>query len=273
MKGEVRQDMFKRFLAAALSALLFLQALPLEALADGERFLISEAELEAAVALSGLDEDAAGWHDGMTPSENMNAAQIAGYLERLIEHDLKGLMDTAQDVEKALADLLLSDPQRYAELTSGNGSLAQLDSLTANLRAMMDDLSYDHDELVAQSDYIYTNRNAPFNAEYSEKERIQYGRSIREASETIRAIIPAVVQHYPSWEQSLAEWRAAGRRHDGAPCLRQRSVPADHAAAAALSRTGKDPFPGCTGHSRPGLHPHAAAVRRYGRARHEDHRA
>lgn len=58
---------------------------------------------------------------------------------------------------------------------------------------MMDDLSYDHDELVAQSDYIYTNRNAPFNAEYSEKERIQYGRSIREASETIRAIIPAVV--------------------------------------------------------------------------------
>ena len=87
--------MFKRFLAAALSALLFLQALPLEALADGERFLISEAELEAAVALSGLDEDAAGWHDGMTPSENMNAAQIAGYLERLIEHDLKGLMDTA----------------------------------------------------------------------------------------------------------------------------------------------------------------------------------
>ena len=35
MKGEVRQDMFKRFLAAALSALLFLQALPLEALADG----------------------------------------------------------------------------------------------------------------------------------------------------------------------------------------------------------------------------------------------
>ena len=48
MKGEVRQDMFKRFLAAALSALLFLQALPLEALADGERFLISEAELEAA---------------------------------------------------------------------------------------------------------------------------------------------------------------------------------------------------------------------------------
>ena len=70
MKGEVRQDMFKRFLAAALSALLFLQALPLEALADGERFLISEA----AVALSGLDEDAAGWHDGMTPSENMNAA-------------------------------------------------------------------------------------------------------------------------------------------------------------------------------------------------------
>ena len=208
MKGEVRQDMFKRFLAAALSALLFLQALPLEALADGERFLISEAELEAAVALSGLDEDAAGWHDGMTPSENMNAAQIAGYLERLIEHDLKGLMDTAQDVEKALADLLLSDPQRYAELTSGNGSLAQLDSLTANLRAMMDDLSYDHDELVAQSDYIYTNRNAPFNAEYCEKERIQYGRSIREASETIRAIIPAVVQHYPAWEQSLAEWRA-----------------------------------------------------------------
>ena len=157
--------MFKRFLAAALSALLFLQALPLEALADGERFLISEAKLEAAVALSGLDEDAAGWHDGMTPSENMNAAQIAGYLERLIEHDLKGLMDTAQDVEKALADLLLSDPQRYAELTSGNGALAQLDSLTANLRAMMDDLSYDHDELVAQSDYIYTNRNAPFNAE------------------------------------------------------------------------------------------------------------
>ena len=56
--------MFKRFLAAALSALLFLQALPLEALADGECFLISEA----AVALSGLDEDAAGWHDGMTPS-------------------------------------------------------------------------------------------------------------------------------------------------------------------------------------------------------------
>ena len=101
--------------------------------------------------------------------------------------------------------------QRYAELTSGNGSLAQLDSLTANLRAMMDDLSYDHDELVAQSDYIYTNRNAPFNAEYSEKERIQYGRSIREASETIRAIIPAVVQHYPSWEQSLARWYSAVR--------------------------------------------------------------
>ena len=73
---------------------------------------------------------------------------------------------------------------------------------------MMDDLSYDHDELVAQSDYIYTNRNAPFDAEYCEKERIQYGRSIREASETIRAIIPAVVQHYPAWEQSLAEWRA-----------------------------------------------------------------
>ena len=44
--------MFKRFLAAALSALLFLQALPLEALADGERFLISEAELEAAVSLA-----------------------------------------------------------------------------------------------------------------------------------------------------------------------------------------------------------------------------
>ena len=129
MKGEVRQDMFKRFLAAALSALLFLQALPLEALADGERFLISEAELEAAVALSGLDEDAAGWHDGMTPSENMNAAQIAGYLERLIEHDLKGLMDTAQDVEKPWPTFCSATP---SATPSSRPAMGRLPSWTAS---------------------------------------------------------------------------------------------------------------------------------------------
>ena len=140
---------------------------------------------------------------------------------------------------------------------------------------MMDDLSYDHDELVAQSDYIYTNRNAPFNAEYSEKERIQYGRSIREASETIRAIIPAVVQHYPSWEQSLAEWRAL--LGAGTTELRASASDLSQLTTQLLQpspvHTGKDPFPGCTGHSRPRLHPHAAVVRRHGRARHEDHRA
>lgn len=76
-----------------------------------------------------------------------------------------------------------------------------------------------------------------------------------------------MVQHYPSWEQSLAEWRALL----GAGTTELRASASD---LSQLTTQLLQPSPvqertlsrDALGHSRPRLHPHAAVVRRHGRA-------
>ncbi|MDO4740492.1 MAG: LPXTG cell wall anchor domain-containing protein [Eubacteriales bacterium] len=184
---------------------LFVQQLPTTALADAQRFLLSPEQLNAAVALTGLSEGAAGWHKGMTPSEHMNAAQVAGYLQELIGHDLDGLTATLQDVEVDLYLFEQNHPEDYRRLVSSN-SLLQLGELSSEMRAMTDELTYHYDELVAHSHYIYANREKLYDAGYSEKERIQYSRRIEEAYDAIREIIPLVVQNHRLWEQEMVQW-------------------------------------------------------------------
>ena len=67
--------------------------------------MITAEELAEAWALTGLDENAAAYHEGMEADGAMNAMQLAGWLDSLLDQEMNTLGNIHADLEQALAEM------------------------------------------------------------------------------------------------------------------------------------------------------------------------
>lgn len=191
----------KRLLCAFLCALLALQSLPMEALADSSSLILSAEELNAAIRQAGFGEDAAPYHAGMRASRVMTANQAVELLTELIEHDMDSLLNAAQDIEvRAVAEGMAdSDP-----------AMVYLRGLRTDMSALMDRLIFMRDELNAYGRYIGNNQHILTDPDYRDKERVQYSLRVREAQDKMDAYLAGIASPsgYPLWTQQIRQWRA-----------------------------------------------------------------
>ncbi len=190
----------KRWISLFLSILLMLQTLPVEALADTSHLILTPQELQAAIALTGLADDAAPYHAGMRASTAMNASQAIELLDQMIQHDLRGVMNTAND-------LLVKASQEG--ISENHPGLVKLRAIHAEMGSLMERLNHLYDRLNTYSNYIVNNQHILTDSDFTEKDRVQYSKRVRETRDEILALLPdEVVNGDPIWRNQISMWGA-----------------------------------------------------------------
>ena len=115
----------KKGLTILTALVILITSLPMSAMAAGG--LISSEDLTAAVLLTGQDEDASGFHAGMTIDETLSARQLIFWLEDVLENEVHSLENHYEDMENKLYSVSQEDPAKYQKLTTGlYGKLPEL---------------------------------------------------------------------------------------------------------------------------------------------------
>ena len=107
----------KKGLTILTALVILITSLPMSAMAAGG--LISSEDLTAAVLLTGQDEDASGFHAGMTIDETLSARQLIFWLEDVLENEVHSLENHYEDMENKLYSVSQEDPAKYQKLTTG----------------------------------------------------------------------------------------------------------------------------------------------------------
>ena len=94
---------WKRIISLLLAAVLLVNA-SASALADTPH-VMTQTELEAAWALTGLDENAAQYREGMAFSEHMNAQQLKCWLDELLDEEVAGIKHLYSELETTLYEI------------------------------------------------------------------------------------------------------------------------------------------------------------------------
>ncbi len=190
----------KRWISIFLSILLMVQTLPLEALADTSHLILTPQELQAAIALTGLSDDAAPYHAGMRASSAMNASQAIELLDQVISHDLNGVMNTAND-------LLVKAAQEG--IPDNHPGLVKLHAIYAEMSRLKERLNHLYDRLNTYGNYIVNNQHILTDPEFTTKDRVQYSKRVRETRDEILALLPnEVVNGEPLWRNQISLWGA-----------------------------------------------------------------
>ena len=80
--------MMKKLVSLLLACVFLWQAMPMNGLAESVNPLPTAQELSAAVALTGLSDEAPGYHDGMAPDYSMTAQQLTGWIREFQKNNL-----------------------------------------------------------------------------------------------------------------------------------------------------------------------------------------
>ena len=190
----------KRFLSVVLMILLLVQALPAEALAATGGTLSAQA-LASARDLAGVNEDAGVYHTGMPLSAAMNAGQLVGWLEDVMENELHSVGHMTGRVAVALEDMRRNDPgsvdasmrQRCLELQ------VAAEDLRETLRFYKDRLEENAAMIRESSDLMQSDMVYDF-------EVARYSQRILGASRAIGEIRDDILLNADGWQAQIAGW-------------------------------------------------------------------
>ncbi|MDD6050259.1 MAG: hypothetical protein PUC00_03150 [Clostridiales bacterium] len=204
----------KRICSMILVLALLCQLLPVQALAQAGLELPSASELAAARALTGLAEDAPGYHAGMSVSTAMNAMQLSGWLDELLDNEMYSLQSAYQNIQTTLERMKTEDPNYYGIMTDTPNNrqyLPRIESLHHQSEELREELSFYSHRLTEQSYVIDSMMDRLSSDEYSETEKARAARKLESAAETIREIRETVVQNAADWEKKIDRWMSVLR--------------------------------------------------------------
>ena len=190
----------KKVFSFVLSFLLFIQALPWQALAEEEAFAndqdngITSQQLSAALALAGLEEGAPAWHEGMSEESCTTAAQLAEVLKEFTYDLFDGVLDTFQDY-----DMLSSE--RKLNLSGSSFQDAYKDALD-----LRDDVYYYLDVLEENSRQISYLNVMIKDPDTEEEDRISYEYSLLDYYEELKTAFSEVRKNLDLWERQCNAW-------------------------------------------------------------------
>lgn len=199
----------KKLISVLLAMIFFSQALPANVIAEAVNPLPTSQELSAAVALTGLSEDAPGYRSGMKPSVSMNAMQLAGWVHEFQGQKLDSIMDTFENYDVELAYVKENYPAAF-EMFKGytEAGIGRLYDEYSEAKAWRDEIHYYDDLLVdtaARIDVLaeYLQRDG-----ITEREQVIYAYEMRDKWRALEAAIPEVVSLSAQWEQEYQRLEA-----------------------------------------------------------------
>ena len=199
----------KKLISVLLAMIFFSQALPANVIAEAVNPLPTSQELSAAVALTGLSEDAPGYRSGMKPSVSMNAMQLAGWVHEFQGQKLDSIMDTFENYDVELAYVKENYPATF-EMFKGytEAGIGRLYDEYSEAKAWRDEIHYYDDLLVDTAAWIdvlaeYLQRDG-----ITEREQVIYAYEMRDKWRALEATIPEVVSLSAQWEQEYQRLEA-----------------------------------------------------------------
>ena len=182
--------------------MLFLQAQPLNALADILNPLPTAQELSAAVALTGLSDDAPGYRSGMAPSRSMSALQMAGWIEEFQDGKLAYIMDTFENYDVELAYLKENYPVTF-DLLKGfsEAGIGRLYDEYSRAMAWRDEVKYYYDLLVNTASQIFVLAESLQKDGMTEREQAVAAYKIRDKWHTLNTLLTETVDCAKVWEE------------------------------------------------------------------------
>ena len=192
----------KKLFSVLLALIFFSQALPVNVIAESINPLPTSQELSAAVALTGLLEDAPIYRSGMEPSENMNAMQLAGWIHEFQKQKLSYIMDTFENYDVELAYVKEKYPTTFSMLKGYSAAgIGRLYDEYSEAKAWRDDVYYYDSLLVNTAARINVLADYLKSGEISEREQVIYAYEIRDKWRTLERLIPEIADRAQLWTQ------------------------------------------------------------------------
>ena len=195
----------KKLLSLLLVLVFLCQAMPADAIAAGLKTMPTSAELAAAVALTGLSDEAPGYRAGMKPSASMNAMQLAGWIHEFQREKQACIMDIFENYDVELAYVKEHYPSTFSLLQGFSAvGIGQLYDEYSNARAWRDEVQHYENRLTQTAARIDVLANYLQSGEITEREQVIYACEMRDLWKTLQSLIPEIVTRTSAWEQEYA---------------------------------------------------------------------
>ena len=198
---------WKRYVCLLLTMVLTVQVF--SARAD-DAYVMDTAGLAEAWALTGLDDDAAPYREGMPFSAQMNARQMEMWLDELLSEEMTALQHMHSQMETALAEMKADQPALYAQMTEGANasSWQQMKDQYNQAENLRQRLRWCRDELSRASGVIYSQKDRIGNPDYSLSQQLTASRETESAVETIQDIRAELAENAEAWVGKIKGWYA-----------------------------------------------------------------
>ena len=200
---------WKRIISLMVAVVLLVNA-SASALADNVR-LMTQTELEAAWALTGLDENAAQYREGMAFSEHMNAQQLKCWLDELLEEEMSGLKQLYSALENNLYEIEQENGPLYKSMTQGSNAAnyQRLLDTYDEMENLRQRIRYLRDQLDINSSVISSRIEVISSEDASDSARLTASWKIEEAVKNIKAIRAEVSENAANWLNRMASLHAS----------------------------------------------------------------
>ncbi len=191
----------KKMVSLLLALIFFFQAMPAGVIAEAINPAPTPQELSAALALTGLSDEAPGYRSGMKPSVNMNAMQLAGWIHEFQRQKLDYIMDVFENYDVELAYVKEKYPVTFDMLKGfSEAGIGKLYDEYSEAKGWRDDVHYYDDLLTGAAYRIDVLAEYLQSGELTEREQVIYAYEMRDKWRTLERIIPEIVERTEMWE-------------------------------------------------------------------------
>lgn len=193
----------KKLVSVLLACMFFLLAMPLNVLAEALNPLPTGQELSAALAITGLTDDAPGYHIGMDPEYSMNAMQLTGWINDFQKNQLCYILDSFENYDVALYDIRESQPLAYETLKNNCGSgIDMLYEEYSYAKAWQDEVNYYAERLPILAAEIYNIADAIQGEEnLSERDQVIFAYEMRAKWQELKQLMEEAVDRSTDWDR------------------------------------------------------------------------
>lgn len=197
----------KRSISALMAVIFLWLAMPLKVIAEAINPPPTAEELSAAIALTGLSEDAPTYHSGMEISVNMNIQQLLGWINDFTDNRLCYVMDSFQNYDILLSDLKKDYPAKYNQMNSDPDTGIGLFYTDYHYAMeMRDEVNYYRDKLSIASGRILANSEMLQSGDCTEEEQAVYAYQIREDQRNLTKDKELVTDLATNWMMACREF-------------------------------------------------------------------
>ena len=192
----------KKLIALILLMALLLEALPLNALAEGaESFMLSKEELERYVKLYGWDDESYDrWHDGMSLSNSSTPMITWSFADKLENEHMLNVLENFR-----LLSVALEEAKERNETPSAEW-LKQYQEMYTAVLDLQNELSYAEETMSTDMAFISANADTVWDTEFSMRTRFYTSMRIEKAVERIRENMAVIQANANNWAKAIADW-------------------------------------------------------------------